>query len=503
MTHYTSSTQNACNDGTTTPPFSGTGCLGPENAVDGDLATRWGSATAGAPPTTPVPGVDPSWLQVDLGSVQSFNTVIINWENAYAAQYQIQYTNDDPSTNPTWNVAATNNAGVGGTETLTFNTVQARYIRMFGTVRSGNFGYSIFEFQVYNVPNCGGPTERYTVSSANPSLVMDNVLGLTWTRTIQTDSVIGSQFTGVSAVAYCKSINMRIPTEAEALGISGNNNASCAFPGTWSTWTSTVDPNDATETAIVNFDGSSTFNVTNNFPGATLCTEATGSGTSGAQAPVIETEPQSTTVAVGEAATFTVVAAGTPTPSYQWLKNGTVIAGATGTTYTTPPTVATDNGSSFSVSATNGSGTVTSNAAFLTVTSNSTGGGGACTSVPTAPTGLAATATSSSSIGLNWTAVTAPTNCSVGSYNVYGSTASGFTPSAANLLSAGVTGTSYSNTGLAASTTYYYVVEAVDGDGASIASNQSSAMTASGAAPTTPDFMLGVSSASLTVTAGS
>ncbi len=67
-------TQNACNDGTTTPPYTGTGCLGPENAVDGNLQTRWGSATAGAPPTPPVSGVDPSWLQVDLGSVQSFNT---------------------------------------------------------------------------------------------------------------------------------------------------------------------------------------------------------------------------------------------------------------------------------------------------------------------------------------------------------------------------------------------------------------------------------------------
>ncbi|WP_433975355.1 immunoglobulin domain-containing protein [Tunturiibacter lichenicola] len=502
-TATSSSSQNACKDATTKPPLTGAGCLGAENAVDGNLNTRWGSATAGAPPTTPVPGVDPSWLQVDLGSVQSFNTVIINWENAYAAQYQIQYTDADPSTNPTWNVATTNNAGVGGTETLTFNTVQARYIRLFATVRSGNFGYSIFEFQVYNVPNCGGPSERYTVSSANPSLVMDNVLGLTWTRTIQTDSAIGSQFTGVSAAAYCKSINMRIPTEIEALGISGNNNASCAFPGTWSTWTSTLDPNDATETAIVNFDGSSTFNVTNNFPGATLCTEATGSGASGAQAPVIETQPQSTTVAVGESATFTVFAAGTPAPIYQWLRNGSVLVGATGATYTTPPTVATDNGASFSVSATNGSGTVTSNSAVLTVTNNSTGGGGACSSVPTAPTGLKATATSSSSIGLNWTAVIAPTNCSVGSYNVYGSTTAGFTPSAANLLAAGVTGTSYSNTGLAASTTYYYVVEAVDGDGASTASNQSSAMTGSGTGPTTPDFSLSVSSASLPVTAGS
>jgi beta-galactosidase len=154
---------------------------------------------------------------------------------------------------------------------------------MLGTLRGGNYGYSIFEFQVYNVAQCGGPNERYTINATNPDLVLDNLLGLTWTRTIQTDSAIGSQFTGVSAAAYCKSINMPLPTEPEGLGISGNNNASCAFRSTWSTWTSTVDPKDASETAIVNFDGSATENVTNNFPGATLCAV----GTSAAQTPFI------------------------------------------------------------------------------------------------------------------------------------------------------------------------------------------------------------------------
>ncbi len=155
-TATSSSTQNACADGTTTPPYSGANCLGPENAVDGDVQTRWGSITAGAPPTPPVAGVDPSWLQVDLGSVQSFNTIIINWENAYATQYQIQYTNSDPATNPTWNVAYTNSVGAGGNETLNFSTVQGRYIRMNGIQRGTQYGYSIYEFQVYDVPQCGG-----------------------------------------------------------------------------------------------------------------------------------------------------------------------------------------------------------------------------------------------------------------------------------------------------------------------------------------------------------
>ncbi len=104
-------------------------------------------------------------------------------------------------------------------------------------------------------------------------------------------------------------------------------------------------------------------------------------------------------------------------------------------------------------------------------------GSGSCSAVPTAPTGLTATASSSSAIGLSWTAVTPPANCSISSYSVYGSTSNGFTPSSSNLISNAITGTSYSNTGLSASTTYYYVVEATDAEGNSAASTQASAET--------------------------
>ena len=100
-----------------------------------------------------------------------------------------------------------------------------------------------------------------------------------------------------------------------------------------------------------------------------------------------------------------------------------------------------------------------------------------CSAIPSAPTGLKATASSSSAIGLTWTAVTPPANCSISSYSVYGSTTSGFTPSSSNLLSSTVTGTSYTNSGLTASTTYYYVVEAVDAEGNSAPSTQASATT--------------------------
>jgi len=103
-----------------------------------------------------------------------------------------------------------------------------------------------------------------------------------------------------------------------------------------------------------------------------------------------------------------------------------------------------------------------------------------CSAVPLPPTGVTATASSSTTIAVSWAAATPPLNCSINSYSVYGSTISGFTPSASTLLASGLTGTTYSNSGLTASTTHYYVVEAIDAAGASVPSAQESATTLSG-----------------------
>jgi len=107
---------------------------------------------------------------------------------------------------------------------------------------------------------------------------------------------------------------------------------------------------------------------------------------------------------------------------------------------------------------------------------------------PLAPTGLTATAASSSQINLSWTASSGAT-----SYNVKRATVSGgpYTP-----VATGVTGTTDNDTGLAASTAYYYVVSAVNAAGESANSTEASATTL------TPDFSITASPASQTVTAG-
>jgi hypothetical protein len=105
-------------------------------------------------------------------------------------------------------------------------------------------------------------------------------------------------------------------------------------------------------------------------------TDVAGSQTSNAATltvnvpPLITTQPQSQTVTVGAMATFSVSATGTSPFSYQWYKNGKAINAAVGPIYTTPATLSTDNGATFTVKVTNVAGSQTSNAATLTVNSS-------------------------------------------------------------------------------------------------------------------------------------
>jgi len=96
-----------------------------------------------------------------------------------------------------------------------------------------------------------------------------------------------------------------------------------------------------------------------------------------------------------------------------------------------------------------------------------------CNAVPAVPTGLNATATSDTSIGLTWSGVSTPTGCTGVTYNVYGGT----TANPTTQIASGLTATTFSNTGLTPSTTYYYTVKAVDTDGSSAASTQASTKT--------------------------
>ncbi|MCX8521237.1 MAG: immunoglobulin domain-containing protein, partial [Rhodoferax sp.] len=124
-----------------------------------------------------------------------------------------------------------------------------------------------------------------------------------------------------------------------------------------------------TTPATVIGDNSAVFTVVvSNSAGSVTSSKATLTVSAAPVAPAIGTQPADQLVVAPQAATFSVLATGTGPLIYQWKKDGSDIAGATSSTYTTPATAIGDNGAVFAVVVSNSLGTVTSRSASLAVT---------------------------------------------------------------------------------------------------------------------------------------
>ncbi len=114
----------------------------PGNVNDGDKSTRWSSEWS-----------DPQWISIDLNRIFlnkqfSIESVKLFWESAYAYKYEIQLSNTSDFS--TYDVIAKVTNGDGGVDLLmTDNSVTGRYIRMYGSSRATEYGYSLYEFEVY------------------------------------------------------------------------------------------------------------------------------------------------------------------------------------------------------------------------------------------------------------------------------------------------------------------------------------------------------------------
>ena len=87
---------------------------------------------------------------------------------------------------------------------------------------------------------------------------------------------------------------------------------------------------------------------------------------------VFSLQPASRTIAVGGNVTFTASASGTPSPTFQWRKDGVAIPAAVGVSFTLT-NVQLGQAGAYSVAATNSAGTTVSESAILTVNSTAVG----------------------------------------------------------------------------------------------------------------------------------
>ena len=139
---------------------------------------------------------------------------------------------------------------------------------------------------------------------------------------------------------------------------SGFTNVSGATSALYTPTVTTGDSGNTYRCAIVNQVGT-TYSAT-----ATLTVVSSGA------APTVSTQPASVAVNVGYTATFTVASNSAGPLTYQWQKNGTNIAGAIYSSFTTPDQVIGNNGATYACVITSPYGSVTSNAATLTVTND-------------------------------------------------------------------------------------------------------------------------------------
>jgi hypothetical protein len=103
-------------------------------AIDQDWGTRWSSNST-----------DNEWLAVDLGTQARVDSIRVTWEHAFAQQYAVQ---TGTSISGPWTTIATVN-GQFGPQTVSLNVASTRFLRVLGVKRATQYGYSIWELDVY------------------------------------------------------------------------------------------------------------------------------------------------------------------------------------------------------------------------------------------------------------------------------------------------------------------------------------------------------------------
>ena len=108
-----------------------------ESAVDGDFTTRWASERT-----------DYQSITVDLGETAEISVIRLLWEVAAGSDYTLEVSTDGEN----WTVVQDVKGNTVAEEylTYTFDTVEARYVKMNGATRTTQYGFSLWEFEIYD-----------------------------------------------------------------------------------------------------------------------------------------------------------------------------------------------------------------------------------------------------------------------------------------------------------------------------------------------------------------
>ena len=82
---------------------------------------------------------------VDLGETKPIHGAILHWNNAAAKAFSLQVSGDGTQ----WTTVFETDQGDGGVDDIKFKAVQARWVRLLGTKRTTQWGYSLWEIIIY------------------------------------------------------------------------------------------------------------------------------------------------------------------------------------------------------------------------------------------------------------------------------------------------------------------------------------------------------------------
>jgi len=451
----------------------------PGNLLDNNMSTRWSSGAA---------MTNGQYFVVDMKSAQSFNRIVMDSTNAandYARGYQVYVSNDGTN----WGTAVASGTGSSAVITVDFAAQSARYIKVVQTGTASSW-WSINEFNVYsNGGGGGGGSDTQapsTPSGLTATAASSSQINLSWTASTDNVGVTGydvyrgGTLIGSSATTSYSDTGLTASTSysytVKAKDAAGNVSAASAAA---SATTQAGGGGGGTYTALSRTGWTATSNPTSGDAPANLLD---GSMTTRWSTGATMTNGQYFVVDMQSAQSFNRVVMDSTNAANDYARGYQVFVSNDGTNWGSA--VATGTGSAAVITVDFAARSARYIKVVQTGTSSSWwsinefnvysnggggGGGGSDTQAPSAPSGLTATATSSSQINLSWTAST--DNVGVTGYDVYrGGTLVGSTAS-----------TTYSDTGLAASTAYSYAVKAKDAAGnVSAASAAASATTQAG-----------------------
>ncbi|MFQ8601424.1 MAG: discoidin domain-containing protein, partial [Oscillospiraceae bacterium] len=145
------------------------GRFGPELMVDGfvSASSRWSSNKA-----------DDAWCYVDLGAVHDVNRVVLNWQ-LRAIGYAVEVSTDGENWTEVYSTLV-NSGAQSKIDDLSFDTVPARYVKMQGSERypvgDTKYGYSLYEFEVYEDTHSSSLTEQQAAEEVLNGLQVPGVV---------------------------------------------------------------------------------------------------------------------------------------------------------------------------------------------------------------------------------------------------------------------------------------------------------------------------------------